>query len=145
MAKLNKSEIEAIANKAYRALTEVAEAKRKEIMSKYSPSEMYRKITTLAERRDQAEKVYEESKEELSNILYDNFNYYGGRDSVRELQRFIIQRECKLPPTPSKNELIDEVTIAAIDRDFDTTKFIETLVSKFNNEKEKINLQLWSK
>lgn len=134
MAKLSKNEIEAVANKAYRTLKETAEYNRNEAMKKYTPSEIYQRVTKIAEERDAANKIYAECVNELNKILKPEYSCWScGEDKIENLQYLIINKECKLSEVPSKESLIDDVTIAAIDRDFDTAKFIENLVAKFNS------------
>lgn len=133
MAKLNKNEIEAVANKAYRALTDAAEKSREQLMKDYTPSESYSRIMELAKKRDEAYKVSCESKEEIANLMAAKYGIYCcSGDSIEYLRNLILKKECNLRTIPSKESIIDDVTIAAIDRDFDTTKFIEGLVAKFN-------------
>lgn len=133
MAKLNKNEIEAVANKAHRTLTEVAERNRQEAIKKYTPSENYKRVTKLAEERNSAYKIYKECIKEIEEIFKSYGCWRYGEDSIESLQSLIINKECQLAEVPFKESLIDDVTIAAIDKDFDTVKFIENLVTKFNS------------
>lgn len=134
MAKLNKNEIEAVANKAYRALEEEARRERTIAISNYTPSDKYKTMMQLIEERDKAEKQFDHCRKEISKIMEDyNYRWHNGEWSKERYERFIIEYECSLRPVPSKESLIDDVTIAAIDRDFDTAKFIENLVTKFNS------------
>ena len=134
MAKLNKNEIEAVANKAYRALTDAAEKSREQLMRNYTPSESYSRIMELAKKRDEANKVHYESKQEIADLMANKYGIYCcSSDSIEYLRNLILKKECNLRTVPSKESIIDDVTIAAIDKDFDTAKFIENLVSKFNS------------
>lgn len=134
MAKLNKNEIEAVANKAFRALTDAAEKSREQLMKDYKPSESYSRIIELAKKRDEANKVYHESKEEIADLMRTKYGIYCcSSDPIEYLRNAILKKECGLRTVPSKESIIDDVTIAAIDKNFDTTAFIEKLVAKFNS------------
>lgn len=135
MAKLNKNEIEAVANKAYRALETRANEERNNAIKNYTPSDNYLAIIQLVEERDKAARIKEESEEKISKIIDKHYNlkWHSGTWGKDRYEKFIIERECSLKQIPSKESLIDDVTIAAIDRDFDTAKFIENLVAKFNS------------
>lgn len=132
MAKLNKTEIEAVANKIHTKIKKVAEQRKKDIIKNYKPSEIYLKCTELATERDRLEKEIEQIKDSLYNIGKE-FDFWNGFKNMYlyEIQNVIIKNECKLKPLPSLDELKDEVTIAAIDKDFEINKFIENIVDKF--------------
>lgn len=139
MAKLNKNEIEAVANKAHRALEEAAKAKREEIRRKYTPDSVASELLKLAKEKDQHEIEIERLNAEknrlrsqIQSIFADKYDYYCHYTDYNSVLDTLVSRECQLPNVPSKESIIDDVTIAAIDRDFDTAKFINDLVAKFN-------------
>lgn len=135
MAKLNKQEVNAIANKLHRELSKKAEETKQQAMRDYIPSEVYSKVKTLLEKRDQISaeqarliKEYNEALNKANEIcpfwIYSN-------DNAQETLYKIVKRECQLPDIPTVEELKDEVTIAAIDDDFDTDSYIEKQLIKF--------------
>lgn len=132
MAKLNKTEIEAVANKTYNELRKVAVKRRQDVMLKYTPSEKCLKTIELATRRDELEKELDQIKDELYEIGKEYEFWLGFKNhSVTEIKDLIINKECKLQKIPSLEEIRDDVVIAAIDKEFNTDKFIENFVKKF--------------
>lgn len=135
MAKLNKQEVNAVANKLHRELSKIAEEMIKQAIEQYVPSETYIKVKELLEKRDSIEakslqlcKELENVRNELSKVC--PFHIYS-RDSKDEVLDRILNDECKLPNVPSVDELKDEVTIAAIDDSFNTSSYIESQIEKF--------------
>lgn len=136
MAKLNKQEVSAVANKLHRELSKAAEEMRNQAMLHYVPSETYSKVKELLEKRDSIETKYSQLSEQLESVRNElnkvsPVYVYDGDLKDKVLNR-ILSSECKLPRVPSVDELKDEVTIAAIDDSFDTSLYIESQVIKFN-------------
>lgn len=133
MAKLNKSEIKAVASKAHRKLTNIAEKQRKEAIKNYKPSNIYTEIVSLAIERDRLRKELESVEEQLRESGKFNYDYWWLYNmSVDEIKNYIIKAECKLKNVPEIEDIEDDVTIACIDKDFNIQAFIDTLIDKFN-------------
>lgn len=139
MAKLNKHEIGAIASRLERKLKEAAEQHRKEVMASYKPSENYKKAETLLTERDRLKAqiaTLEASIYNLDREIEDLFNekyecyYMRNIDAKTGLDK-IIKYECKLDPIPESDILKEDITIAAIDEDFDVEKFIQVQLRKY--------------
>lgn len=139
MAKLNKNEIEAVANKAQRELEKAAKERIEKLKKEYTPDETASRLFELAKERDKnideiakLDSQSYELKNQISNILREKYDYHGYSYGYDDVFKAVINKKHPLPPVPSKASIIDDITIAAIDRDFDTAKFIEGLVAKFN-------------
>lgn len=139
MAKLNKSEIEAIANKAREALEAAAKVKVDELREKYIPNKTAKALLELVKQREEKIKLASELhfeidllRRQIDNILRSKYKCVSYDYSYDTVFMTAAQEEYPIPIVPSKESIIDDITIAAIDKDFDTTKFIEDLVAKFN-------------
>jgi len=138
MAKLNKQEVNAVANKLHRELSKVAENFKKQAIENYVPSEVFSKVKDLLEKRDylscENTRIYKEleATRKAINQVCDFFVY--NDDTMEDTLKRIIEKECKLPEVPKIEEIKDEITIAAIDENFDTEAFIESQIFKFTND-----------
>lgn len=143
MAKLNKQEINAIANKALRTLTKNAEEAKLEAIKNYEPSEKYNELKIKLERLLEIKKIKDNLEKEASvlandvndlmtfnhNWIYSNSIY--DENIIRQnLENFIIH-EIKPTPTPTIEELKEDITIAAIDEEFNAETFINSLIEKY--------------
>lgn len=140
MAKLNKQEVNAIAGKLHRELSKAAEESREQAIMNYNPSEMYSIVKNLIEKRNEIDNQIDELKSQRREVVDQAEEllqkHYGLRwsangDSLLEISQYMINHECQLKKVPSVEELKDEVTIAAIDDDFNTASFIDEQLSKF--------------
>ena len=143
MVKLNKQEISAIANKTIRELTNIKESSLKELLKKYKPSNEYLKL------KEQLDKLVAvnisiksacKQRDELieSIITTTNAYTYGLCDTYtyeypnKLLEGFKLKEvESTLPSIPDITEIKEDITIAAIDEEFDVDIFINSLIEKF--------------
>lgn len=140
MAKLNKQEVNAVASKLHRKLEEIAKQKREEALKNYTPSKTYTTVENLLKQRDVIEERIELLKQEkkqivqdLENICREKCNIYWLSEKETDIVlNSLISTEYKLAAVPTVEELKDDVTIAAIDEEFDTASFIEQQLEKFN-------------
>lgn len=143
MAKLNKQEINAIANKALRTLTKNSEEAELEAIKNYEPSEKYNELKIKLERlfeikkiRDALEKEAYVLANDVNNLMafghswvYSNSIY--DESIIRSNLKDFIIHEIKIKPIPTLEELKEDITIAAIDEEFNAETFINNLVEKF--------------
>lgn len=140
MAKLNKQEVNAIAGKLQRELKKLAEEDRHKAILNYSPSTSYLEIKDLLTQRDELNQqitaleklrdtVIDTAKTKLREIygIWWSFNTL----SISDICNTIISRECQLKEVPEIDELKENVTIAAIDDNFNTVSFIEEQLAKY--------------
>lgn len=143
MIKLNKQEISAIANKTIRELTNIKESNLKELLKKYKPSDEYLKL------KEQLDKLVAvnisiksacKQRDELieSIITTTNTHTYGlGNAYTYEYPNTLLEGfklkevESTLPSIPDITEIKEDITIAAIDEEFDVDIFINSLIEKF--------------
>lgn len=143
MAKLNKQEINAIANKALRTLTKNSEEAELEAIKNYKPSEKYNELKIKLERLLEIKKIRDALEKEASVLANDvnNLMAFGHSwiysnsvhdESIirRNLKDFIIH-EIKIKPIPTLEELKEDITIAAIDEGFNAETFINSLIEKY--------------
>lgn len=143
MVKLNKQEISAIANKTIRELTKIKDSNLKELLKKYKPSDEYLKlkeqldklvavnisIKLACEQRDELVK----SISPITNAYtYELCNAYTYEYPNTLLESFKLKEvESTLPSIPNITEIKEDITIAAIDEEFDVDIFINSLIEKF--------------
>lgn len=139
MAKLNKQEVNAIANKIVRELTEKAEQDRLRYMSKYTPSPDYIKAETLINeylKLSEEERHINEQKsriyDEISNLRATlGFNRYIFSVS-KEILNKIMDKEYGIKEIPSVESLKEDIVIAGIDDSFDVEKFIKDKLLEYS-------------
>lgn len=143
MAKLNKQEINAIANKALRTLTKNSEEAELEAIKNYEPSEKYNELKIKLERlfeikkiRDALEKEAYVLANDVNNLMaFDHSWVYSNsvydESIIRSNLKDFIIHEIKIKPIPTLEELKEDITIAAIDEGFNAEAFINNLVEKF--------------
>lgn len=143
MAKLNKQEINAIASKALRTITKINEEIHLEAVKNYKPSEKYTELKIKLERLLEIKKIKNALEKEasvLANdvnnlILFSHSWVYG--DSIYDeeiLNRYLksfINNEVNINPIPTLEELKEDITIAAIDEEFNAEIFINNLIEKY--------------
>ncbi len=145
MPKLTKQEVNAIAGKLHRNLEEKTRLEKLRAIHEYIPSSRYLKLQTNLQRiRDihsQINSLNEEKSclgKELNQILGElgiRRDYWNWWDGCREYQdeklNEIVEVETKVPKIPSIEELKDDVTIAAIDSDFNVEEYLKTQLEKW--------------
>lgn len=139
MGKLTKQEINAIANKLYRELEEKKRLERFREIHEYIPSPRYLELESLIKHRNEVNKKLEELEAErtfthkkIVNALtkLDISASYSWDD---ELLTKVIESEIKLPKILTLEEIKDDITIAAIDTDFDAEKYIQSKLGNNGN------------
>lgn len=143
MAKLNKQEINAIANKALRTLTKNSEEAELGAIKNYEPSEKYNELKIKLERlfeikkiRDALEKEAYVLANDVNNLMaFDHSWVYSNsvydESIIRSNLKDFIIHEIKIKPIPTLEELKEDITIAAIDEGFNAEAFINNLVEKY--------------
>lgn len=139
MAKLTKQEIQAIANKTYKKLKIAEDEDLKKAISSYTPTDNYKEIKDLLDKRDSLNEEIEKLKEEKSKCLdsieeklrkYYN-TWYSSKDSAECLCDYIVRKECKIKDIPTIEDLKDDITIATINPEFDVELFITEKINDF--------------
>jgi hypothetical protein len=143
MAKLNKSEIAAVAAKLRREISKGIEKKKEEILKNYTPSKEYKELEDLYDKRDsiRAEiRRLEEEEEKIINSINSfckkHFSWYFlGREPKDGVLLRLIEKEISTNfRIPDEEELKENVIIAAIDDSFSTDSFIKIELSEFFNK-----------
>lgn len=138
MAKLNRQEVNAIANKVVRELTERAKLNKLRYMSEYIPSPTYLKMESLVNKYKKLLKEQNEIGEKISEVYReanDLNNSLGFSSSYapideRMLQR-IMDKEYEAKEIPSVESLKEDIVIAGIDDTFDVEKFIKDKLAEY--------------
>lgn len=143
MAKLNKSEIAAVAAKLRREISKGIEKKKEEILKNYTPSEEYKELEALYNKRDSIRAEIDRLEEEEENTI-NSINsfcrnrlswYFVGRDPKDRTLLKLIEREVSANfRIPDEEELKENVIIASIDDGFSTESFITSELSEFFNK-----------
>lgn len=143
MAKLNKQEINAIANKVLRELVKNSEEAKLEAVKNYEPSEKYNELKIKLERLFEIKKIRDALEKEASVLANDvnNLLAFGhswiysnsihDESTIRHHLKDFIIHEIKTKPTPTIEELKEDITIAAIGEDFNAETFINSLIEKY--------------
>lgn len=132
--KLNKTQINAIAEKAVRDMRTAFDAKCKEIRKSYTPSDEYLRTKELFDKQEALSNHLDTVNEELRKIrkIYDVCGWSGDQ----ALLDAIIDSELKVPSlnfSEIKEDIIADLTINTIDSSFDPYKFIEETINKYIN------------
>lgn len=134
MAKLNKAEVEAIANKLHIALEKKNQEDYNKAVKNYKPSELYSQMKELLEQRQSLQKSISDLQKEEETVwskIYDLSPFYFFRSAnMDEVLRKIISEECKITKVISVDEIKNDIVIAAIDSDFDVNTFINEYINK---------------
>lgn len=138
MAKLSKSEVAAVANKLHTELFKINKEREQRLIANYVPSDDFKELQELLDIRDTLSELQAQTYGELDYIkklisdkLFSVGTYARSTDSQETILNSIRKKECPIPALPTIDELKDEVTIAAIDEDFNTAAFIKEQTSKF--------------
>lgn len=136
MAKLNKQEVNAIANKIVTKLQEKANANRLKYISEYKPSPNYTKAETLINK-------YLELSQESARITRQNENIYNELSDLlrplglryfsvsRELLNSIIEKEYSIKKLPSIESIKEDIIIAGISDSFNVDEFIKDKLTEY--------------
>ena len=144
MSKLTKQEVNAIASKLHRDLEEKLRLEKLRAIHEYIPSPEYTEVKSSLEEIQNLRKKIEELNEkrrvriQKTNQIFDklgisrdcwswwdNIEYYN-----THLEK-IIRAEVKIPSVPSIEELKDDITIAAIDSDFNVEDYLKSQLEKY--------------
>lgn len=138
MAKLNKQEINAVANKIIGELTEKAKLNKLRYISEYVPSPDYVKAETLVNEflklSEEGERINEQ-KSEIYRELAELYTSLGlGKYPIvnKELLNKIIDKEYGAKEIPSVESLKTDIIIAGIDDTFDVEKFIKDKLLEYS-------------
>ena len=144
MPKLTKQEVNAIAGKLHRDLEEKVRLEKLRAIHEYIPSPEYMEIEASLKRIQELKKEISKLEEEKrtlgqkTNKILDSIgvdrDYWCWWDDVRyydeQLER-IVRTQVKLPKVPSIEELKDDITIAAIDSDFNVEEYLKSQLEKW--------------
>ena len=144
MSKLTKQEVNAIASKLRRNLEEKVRLEKLRAIHEYIPSQEYLEVQANFKRIQEISKKVEALRVEREAIgknirkIFDRLeipeNYWNWCDwwecpdetYIEEKLEEIVKTEVKVPSVPSIEELKEDITIAAIDSDFDVEDFIKS-------------------
>lgn len=136
MPKLTKQEVNAIAGKLHRELEEKIRLERLRVMHEYIPSRNYIEVESNYKRIEEINKQIsnlEREKVDLQREIQDKLDRLGidkryWNDGVL---KSIIESEIKLPSLPSIEDMKNDVTIAAIDSDFNVDEYLKSQLEKW--------------
>ena len=136
MAKLTKQEVNAIAGKLQRELSENARLERMRAVSEYIPSPIYLELESVLASRDADVKKKSELESrinESTSRIHSILKRIGSRKYPWDdcLLEEVVEAEVRLPKIPTIEELKDEITIAAIDSEFNVDSYINEQIEKY--------------
>ena len=144
MPKLTKQEVNAIAGKLHRDLEEKLRLEKLRAIHEYIPSKEYLEVQNNLKRIQELKKErakLEEEKIALGSktnkildsleISRDYWAWWDNADYYSDYLERIIKKEVRVPSVPSIEELKDDITIAAIDSDFDVEDYLKTQLEKY--------------
>lgn len=145
MPKLTKQEVNAIAGKLHRNLEEKIRLEKLRAIHEYIPSARYLEFQTNVQKirdiHNQVDILNEEKNrlgKELNQILdelgisRDYWNWWNNKSvTYDEKLEEIVKAETKVPKVPSIEELKDDITIAAIDSDFNVEEYLKSQLEKW--------------
>ena len=144
MPKLTKQEVNAIAGKLHIDLKEKLRLEKLRAIHEYTPSPEYMKVKSNLKRIQEIKKEIEKLEDEKRNLGYEanqtidslgvSRDYWSWWDSVQYYNDYlerIIRTEVKVPSVPSIEELKDDITIAAIDSDFNVEEYLKSQLEKW--------------
>ena len=144
MSKLTKQEVNAIASKLRRNLEEKVRLEKLRAIHEYIPSQEYLEVQANFKRIQEISKKAEALRVEREAIskniskIFDRleiprngWNWWDWWECpdetyIEEKLEEIVKTEVKVPSVPSIEELKEDITIAAIDSDFDVEDFIKS-------------------
>lgn len=144
MPKLTKQEVNAIAGKLHRDLEEKLRLEKLRAIHEYIPSKEYLEVENNLKRIQELKKEIaklEEEKRALGSktnkvldsleVSRDYWNWWDGSEYYGDYLERIIKKEVRVPSVPSIEELKDDITIAAIDSDFNVEDYLKTQLEKY--------------
>lgn len=145
MPKLTKQEVNAIAGKLHRDLEEKLRLEKLRAIHEYIPSPEYlefqanlKKIQDIHDKEQALDKEKDALGKRLNNILdglgisRSSYSWWDRRgESFDEQLEKIIKAEVRIPSVPSIEELKDDITIAAIDSDFNVEDYLRSQLEKY--------------
>ena len=144
MPKLTKQEVNAIAGKLHRDLEEKLRLEKLRAIHEYIPSKEYLEVQNNLKRIQELKKEIAKLEEEKSalgsktnkildslEISRDYWAWWDNADYYSDYLERIIKKEVRVPSVPSIEELKDDITIAAIDSDFDVEDYLKTQLEKY--------------
>lgn len=120
--KLTKTQIEALASKIRRKIYEKLANEREENIEAIKATPEYEKLEELLNTRDELEGQLNELDAEINKVA--NLPYK--RATLATIDAYI---NAKLPKSPTLDTIVEDITIATIDRDFDVDTFINNYVN----------------
>jgi len=132
--KLNKTQIDAIAEKAVRDLRTAFNEKCEKAKKSYVPSEKYEHIKELYNKSKSLSAQLQKVRDELYEIR-DSYNVSSWAEEEALLNE-VINKELQIPSLDFlniKEDIKTDLTIGTIDSSFDPYKFIEETVNKYVN------------
>ena len=144
MPKLTKQEVNAIAGKLHRDLEEKLRLEKLRAIHEYIPSKEYLDVQNNLKRIQELKKEIAKLEEEKialgskTNKILDSLEisrdywaWWDNADYYSDYLERIIKKEVRVPSVPSIEELKDDITIAAIDSDFDVEDYLKTQLEKY--------------
>ena len=144
MLKLTKQEVNAIAGKLHRDLEEKLRLEKLRAIHEYIPSKEYLEVQNNLKRIQELKKEIAKLEEEKGalgsktnkildslEISRDYWAWWDNADYHSDYLERIIKKEVRVPSVPSIEELNDDITIAAIDSDFDVEDYLKTQLEKY--------------
>lgn len=144
MPKLTKQEVNAIAGKLHRDLEEKLRLEKLRAIHEYIPSKEYLEVQNNLKRIQELKKEIAKLEEEKialgskTNKILDSLEisrdywaWWDNADYYSDYLERIIKKEVRVPSVPSIEELKDDITIAAIDSDFDVEDYLKTQLEKY--------------
>ena len=144
MPKLTKQEVNAIAGKLHRDLEEKLRLEKLRAIHEYIPSKEYLEVENNLKRIQELKKEIvklEEEKRALGSktnkildsleVSRDYWNWCDSSEYYSDYLERIIKKEVRVPSVPSIEELKDDITIAAIDSDFNVEDYLRSQLEKY--------------
>lgn len=121
--KLTKIQIEALANKIKRKIQDKIEEEKKLKIDSIKKTSDYKNLENFLNKREELE--------DRLNRLNEIINKKVGL-RLRQSREYTINYfiDSKLPKNPGLNAIIEDITIATIDKDFDAEKFIDNYIKQ---------------
>lgn len=121
--KLTKTQIEAIANKIRNELSIKEKKEKDEIIDSIKKTSEYKKLEKLLDKREEYKEYIRKLNKEINNLT--NLPYEHSKEAT--LASYLSP---KLPVSKSIYTIIDDITIATIDKEFNVDTFIDNYINK---------------
>lgn len=137
MAKLTNQEVNAVAKRLLRTITEQAKLDKDRFIAEYIPSPIYLKAESLVSKylkldKEQSEIVHEKDKifSELKNLkVIDCYSYVDFK-----ILDNIMDKEYKGKKIPSIDSIKEDLIIAGIDEDFNVDEYIKNKLLEYKQD-----------